>query len=111
MYREDKKQWIKHLDFIFLDVLVLQIAYCLAFYFRHGSWNVYGQELYLTMGVSLTLCDLLVIFLVEAYHGVLRRDAVSELINPVELFFHGSSLYRVKLCRPIRVESIPSPPP
>lgn len=84
MYREDKKQWIKHLDFIFLDVLILQIAYCLAFFFRHGSWNVYGRELYLTMGVSLTLCDLLVIFLVESYHGVLRRDPVSEFINTLE---------------------------
>ena len=30
MYRKDSNQWIKHIDFIILDLICLQIAFVLA---------------------------------------------------------------------------------
>lgn len=81
MYRRDGKQWLKHIDFILMDVLVLQIAYVLAYYFRHDAWAAYSRELYVTMAVSLSLCDLLVIFLTESYRNVLKRGYWVEFVN------------------------------
>ena len=84
MYRRKGKQRLKHLDFIILDILVLQISYVLAYYFRHHQWNPYTRDLYAIMAVGLTFCDLLVIFLMDSYGGVIRRGYWVELVKTAE---------------------------
>ena len=36
MYKKKEQSWLKHLDFILLDVLSAQLALVLAYGFRHG---------------------------------------------------------------------------
>ena len=36
MYRRKNKGWLKHLDFIILDLLCLQVCFALAYFSRHG---------------------------------------------------------------------------
>ena len=84
MYRRQGRQWLKHVDFILLDILVLQISYVLAYFFRHGTWNPYSKELYAIMAASLSLCDLLVIFLMDSYRGILKRGYWVEFVRTLE---------------------------
>lgn len=84
MYHKKGKQRLEHMDFILLDVIVLQVAYVLAYYFRHGAWNPYANGLYAVMAVSLTLCDLLVVFFMDSYRGILKRGYWVELIRTTE---------------------------
>ena len=84
MYRRQGKHWLKHADFILLDVIVLLASYVLAYYFRHKSWHLFTIELYTMMAISLTFCDLLVIFLNDSYHNVLKRGYWVELIRTIE---------------------------
>ena len=41
MYRRDTKGWLKHLDFMVLDLIVLQISFVLAYVLWHGWVNPY----------------------------------------------------------------------
>ena len=41
MYKLAAKGWIKHLDFIILDIIILQASYLLAYWIRQGGWNLY----------------------------------------------------------------------
>ena len=56
MYRRDAKGWLKHLDFMILDLIVLQISFVLGYMLRHGLHNPYRLPLYASMGVFLVLC-------------------------------------------------------
>ena len=61
-----------------LDLLVLQLSFILAYWFRHGSFNLYSQPLYATMGAFLMLCDLVIIFYTEPFRNILKRGYFRE---------------------------------
>ena len=79
MYRRDAKGWLKHLDFMVLDLFVLQVSFVLAYMLRHGLKNPYDAPLYANMGVFLLLCDLLVIFFTEPFRNILKRGYYREM--------------------------------
>lgn len=82
MYRRDEKGWLKHLDFIVLDLIVLQAAFILSFLLRHiqvGLINPYEIPLYASMGSFLLLIDLVVIFFTEPFRNVLKRGYFKEM--------------------------------
>ena len=37
MYRKNKNNWVKHLDFMILDLICLQVAFFLAYTLRHRT--------------------------------------------------------------------------
>lgn len=81
MYKKQKKSWVKHLDFLILDVLCLEITFylsCLARLGRFHSHSGIGQY-YNRLAVLLLLIDICVVFLAEAYTGILRRNRIQEL--------------------------------
>ena len=80
MYRRDAKQWLKHLDFILLDLVILQLSFALAYVIRHGWVNPYRQEVYANMALLLTLWDLVVIFFAEPFRNVLKRGYYREFM-------------------------------
>jgi len=92
MYRRDAKGWLKHLDFMLLDLVVLQIAFALSYVLRHGWRNPYDIPLYAGMGTFLWLCDLVIIFFMEPFRNILKRgyyremEAVIQQALFVELF-------------------------
>ena len=79
MYRRDAKGWLKHLDFMILDLIVLQISFVLAYVLRHGLHNPYRVPLYANMSVFLFLCDLVIIFFTEPFRNILKRGYYREM--------------------------------
>lgn len=81
MYKKQKKSWVKHLDFLVVDVLCLEITFYLSCLIRLGSfYDVEGiSEYYNRLAIVLLLTDICVVFLSEAYTGILRRNRIQEL--------------------------------
>ena len=79
MYRRDAKGWLKHLDFIVLDLLTLQISFMLSYVLRHGMQNPYAIPVYANMSMFLTLCDLVIIFFTEPFRNILKRGYYREM--------------------------------
>ena len=79
MYRRDAKGWLKHLDFMILDLIVLQVAFVLAYVLRHGLLNPFKLPLYANMSVFLLLCDLVIIFFTEPFRNILKRGYYREM--------------------------------
>ena len=44
MYRKDSEGWLKHTDFIILDMICLQLAYVLAYAISGYGFNPYEKE-------------------------------------------------------------------
>lgn len=73
MYRKKTEGWLKHYDFILLDMVSLQLAFILSYAFAGNGWNPYGNLLYRNMAVFLVLADAIVIFSLDTLKSVLRR--------------------------------------
>lgn len=78
MYQKITKSWIKHIDFILLDLVVIQLSLMLAYWFRHGIHWMYQVPVYRQMAIYLTVIDLIVMFFNESYRGILRRGYLVE---------------------------------
>ena len=84
MYRRTSYGWAKHLDFILLDTLCLQIAFLLAYYYRFGSFGVYGRRsAYRTSGLVLLFLSIFVAIFFNTMHNVLRRSVWEEIKNTI----------------------------
>nr|WP_295281367.1 sugar transferase [uncultured Blautia sp.] len=87
MYRKDSEGWLKHSDFIVLDMICLQLAYILAYAVSGYGFNPYAIIIYRNMAVFLELADLVVIFSYGTMKSVLKlgyyRDFVVTLKHSV----------------------------
>ena len=71
MYRKDSEGWLKHTDFIILDMICLQLAYILAYAICGYGFNTYVTLIYRNMEVFLEMADLVMIFVYGILKGVL----------------------------------------
>lgn len=84
MYQKSTRGWLKHLDFILLDVLCLQISYALAFLTRHGWSNPYANIVYRNLVVVLILIELVTAIFFESYKNILKRGLSKEFVQLVK---------------------------
>lgn len=73
MYRKNSQNWIQYVNFIFLDMFCLQLAYILAYGFSGYGFNPYNQIIYRNIGFILELIDFLVIIVYGTMNGVFKR--------------------------------------
>lgn len=104
MYRRRTEGWLKHVDFIALDILCLQLSYFFAYCIRHGWGNPYAHGEYLSLGIYLVLADFLTMLLTKVLDNVVRRGYWDEakscltsailamLLITVYLFFMQTSV-------------------
>ena len=98
MYEKQKKSWVKHLDFLILDLLCLEVTFYLSCLIRLG--NLHNEptmsEYYNRLAILLFLLDGCIVFLTEAYTGILRRNRIQELKSVVmhcSMVFAGVTVY------------------
>ena len=91
MYRKDSDGWLKHADFMLLDMICLQLSFVLAYALRGMEMDLYSDVLYRNMAVFLCLADLVVIFTAGTMKSVLKRGM--HLLELDALGGHGSRGY------------------
>ena len=79
MHKKEIRGWLKHLDFIVLDLVMLQVCFVLSYWIWLGFENPYSTYLYRYQAVLLMLCQLLVILFDNSYKNILRRNRMEEL--------------------------------
>ena len=84
MYRKDLERWLKHIDFIVLDMICLQLAYVLAYAISGYGFNPYAIIIYRNMAVFLELADLIVIFVYGTMKSVLKRGYYRDFVVTVK---------------------------
>ena len=78
MYSKAQSSWGKHLDFIVIDLLCLQISYTLSYVIWSGLSLPYAVPIYLRIALLLSLLDICIVFFTESYSGILRRGYLKE---------------------------------
>lgn len=83
MYAKKAQGWMKHLDFIILDMICLQVAFVLAYMTRHGLGNPYASSIYLNLSIVYAMVDMLVLITNRTMKNVLKRGYYKEIAQTV----------------------------
>lgn len=84
MYQKQTGSIIKHLDFLLLDLIVMEVSFILAYMLRHGPENPFANSQYRILGVVLFMVQFLVVVFRECYRNILRRGYLQELRSVVQ---------------------------
>ena len=84
MYKKNAQGWLRHIDFILWDILVLQASFILGYMIRHGwgRWP-YLRTDYRILAIVLIVVDFLVAAIFNSTQDVLKRGYLKEFIASV----------------------------
>ncbi len=81
MHNKQKRGWIKHLDFIVIDILCLQLCFVLSYWIWQGFSNPYEIYLYRYQAILLMFCQLIVALFTDSYKNIIRRSRFQEFAS------------------------------
>ena len=78
MYSEGKRSWVKHLDFTIFDLICLELSLILAYAWRFSGRWLFNEDLYERLAIIVLMIHIVVVFFLEPYKGILRRNKYQE---------------------------------
>ena len=97
MYKKKYSGWLKHADFLILDIIVLQLSFYIAYCIRHGIGNMYADQLYAGMAIVLLLIDIVIGIIFENLHNVMKRGFWIEAIQTSKQVLEVFALFAIYL--------------
>ena len=79
MYENNFRSWVKHLDFMMLDIIAITIAYWTAFGVRRHINGLAWESNYRGFYMLVIAFDLILVFLFRTYSNVVRRGYFEEI--------------------------------
>ena len=88
MYKKKKRSWVKHLDFIILDMLAAELAIFVGVYLKFDGSIIFLDKyewynLYQGMAKIMPFIDLTGVLFTETYTGILRRTKYQEMTSTI----------------------------
>ncbi len=80
MYSRESEGFLKYYDFILLDLICLHASYVIAHAVSGYGWNPYQYFLYRSVSVVMSLANVLLIFLLDTFKGILKRGYYKEFL-------------------------------
>ena len=87
MYKIKPQGWIKHADFIVLDIISLHIAFIVSYISYLGLSNPYADEKYFNLILVYTLIDIIIIVYNSTFSSVLKRGYYTEFAHTLKHTF------------------------
>lgn len=84
MYKRKNNNWLKHVDFLVLDLVCLLISFAVAYVIRHGLANPFATPLYRSTVIAWMVLDSIVLFGLNTLKNVLKRGYLRELFVTVK---------------------------
>ena len=88
MNRKPVKGFLKHADFILLDIFCMQISFMIVYWIINGWGHPYALFSYKYLAIVLLFGQLVTVILSDNYNGILRRGRFQELMSVVMYTIH-----------------------
>ncbi|MBE5807652.1 MAG: hypothetical protein E7317_04855, partial [Clostridiales bacterium] len=85
MQIKSKYTWLKHMDFMIVDLVALILSFSISYAMKFGKWDFWREETWTRYIVIISLLDLVISFIVSPYSGILRRSYYQEIIEALRL--------------------------
>ena len=83
MYKEKSQDWMKHLDFIVIDLICLLVSFVVGYVARYGLFTA-NKEYYISLVLVFVLLDFAVMIIGGTTRGVMYRGYYRELAVTVK---------------------------
>lgn len=82
MYKTNIRSWLKHLDFIILDIFAITLAFCGAYLIRENiGFGLRDDISYRSLYLTIIGFHILIAILGYGYSDIIRRDRIEETKN------------------------------
>lgn len=78
MHEKQSKPWVKHFDFMVLDLLCMQLCFCLSYWMNSGWGNPYATQAFRLQATVIFMAQIAVMLFSSNYRGILRRGKLDE---------------------------------
>ena len=81
MHVQNKYSWIKHIDFIGLNLLALIVAFVVSFYLKFGSLHLMFSATWQSLLAILCLINIVITLIMNPYSSILRRPYYMDAVK------------------------------
>lgn len=78
MYKDKMKGWMKHGDFLLVDIICLEVSFLIAYICRMGMPADRLPRIYRDMMLAIVLIDVCVVFFLNSYQDIIHRGYLIE---------------------------------
>lgn len=79
MYQKNEGKFLKHLDFLILDLIIVEATYIVSYFIRHGFKCGGMSSAYWQMAGIMALIQIIVVAFQESYKDIVKRGYLEEM--------------------------------
>ena len=103
MYKKHPQGWVKHIDFLLLDLITVLVSFWLVCALRQGEWFPFHSILYRNVMFLIAPVHFVGTLCLDNHKNVLKRGYLKELLSVVQIslfdaFSLAFYLSRIPLC-------------
>ena len=89
MQIKSKYSWMKHIDFMLVDLIALFISFWVSFHLKFDTWGFYQNEEWTRYLFIVLALSLVINFFTNPYSGILKRSYYMEIIRAFQLALYN----------------------
>jgi len=89
MQIKSKYSWVKHLDFMIVDLISLFLSFLLSYYLKFQNLNFAENDEWTRYLFLVLILSIVINFFVNPYSGILRRSYYMEIIRAFQLAIYN----------------------
>ena len=88
MHLKEKYTWMKHIDFILIDLFCLIASFFVAYYLKFESWNFYDEPEWSSLFVIVCFVNLIITLYLDPYSGAIRRRYYEQFLREIPILIY-----------------------
>lgn len=84
MYLSNKGRFSKHIDFILLDIICMEISFIVAYFLRHNTFSLFDNKSYRAAMIILIALNLATCYIFNSTQDVLKRNKQLEFYTTIK---------------------------
>ena len=88
MHMRERYSWIKHIDFMLIDVIWLMISFVVAYYLKFENFLMFEEQEWLSLFIIVCAINLLVTLYMNPYSGIIRRRYYEQFLREIPLLIY-----------------------
>ena len=85
MQIKSKYAWLKHLDFMIVDLIALFLSFFVSYALKFDRWDFWIEETWTRFVLIISLLNLVIAFFINPYSGIFRRSYYQEVMKAFQL--------------------------
>ena len=88
MHVRERYTWVKHIDFILIDLMCLMISFVVAYYLKFENFLMFEEQEWLSLFFIVCSINLILTLYINPYSGIIRRRYYEQFLREIPLLIY-----------------------